>query len=331
MSGKFNEAREFLVAAERLMEDSGAIEPIRSREAKILQSMLRYTRVFEETTHFYPDVKTSDNCTLPALRLPSSCADETSSTPVDVKFPSLRTRVCMENQDFRLLDSLTPSTICLKEAQQEIMHTATTFEAIFGLPESLVSLISRTTHLINVFSTGLVEPDTPVIAGIVRTLEHDLCTWTFAGHVIDVQHPRQDMENQGEAAFDDAREASHAAVKMYFYREIRHVNPTSIQHLVDKALRHLLDYEKGIEERGNLAAAGLCWAAFIAGCEAEGTSSRQAIARFLSRVAHKSGTGNFGAASEFLPRVWESRMGVGKFDQSWREVMRSSNTCLILS
>ncbi|KAK1702566.1 fungal-specific transcription factor domain-containing protein [Colletotrichum acutatum] len=276
-------------------------------------------------------MKRPDVCTSPGSRLPASRVGDIPNAQFNAKFPSLRTRVFMENHDSRLVDSNALNAPHTKETQQQIQCTASTFETIFGLPESLVSLISRTTHLINILGDALTELETPGIVDIIRTLEHDLCIWTFEGHATNAPHPRQDVGNQREAAFDNAREAVHAAVEIYFYREIRHVNPTSVQHLVEKALRHLLDYEKGVEERGNLAAAGVCWAAFIAGCEAEGISSRQQIAQFLSRIAQKSGTGNFRAASEFLPCVWESRMGLDKFDQSWREVMRSSNTCLILS
>ncbi|KAG7059073.1 C6 transcription factor, partial [Colletotrichum scovillei] len=262
MSGKFNEARESLLAAERLMEDPSAVEPLQSRETKVLRNMLQYTRVFEETTHIYPEMKTPVHCTSPSLRLPDSCIDEAPNAHLDIKFPSLRSRIFMENHDPRHLNLYTTNVPNTQEAQPNLC-TTTTFEGIFGLPESLVSLISP--------------------------------------------------------------------VEIYFYREIRHVNPTSVQHLVEKALEHLLNYERDVEERGNLAAAGVCWAAFIAGCEAEGTSARQKITQFLSRIAQKSGTGNFRAASEFLPCVWESRLVLDKFDQSWREVMRSSNTCLILS
>ncbi|KAK1517750.1 uncharacterized protein CCOS01_12007 [Colletotrichum costaricense] len=330
MSGKFNEARAFLLAAERLMEEPCAVEPLQSREAKVLRNMLQYTRVFEETTHIYPDMKTPAHCTSPSLRLPDLYMDEPPNAHFDVKFPSLRSRVFMKNHDPRHLNPYTTNVPNTQEAQQNLC-TTTTFEGIFGLPESLVSLISRTTHLINVLSDASTGLETPGIVDIIRILEHDLCAWTFEGHATNAPHQRQDVEDQQEAAFDNAREAIYAAVEIYFYREVRHVNPTSVQHLVEKALRHLLDYERDAEQRGNLAVAGVCWAAFIAGCEAEGASSRQNIAQFLSRIARKSGTGNFRAASEFLPCVWESRMGLDTFDQSWREVMRSSNTCLILS
>ncbi|KAK1702565.1 uncharacterized protein BDZ83DRAFT_253804 [Colletotrichum acutatum] len=45
MSGKFNEARAFLLAAERLSEEPSAIGPLQSREATMLRSMLRYRHI----------------------------------------------------------------------------------------------------------------------------------------------------------------------------------------------------------------------------------------------------------------------------------------------
>lgn len=331
MSGKANQARNFLLAAERMIERRAVFENRQCREFKMLCNMLLYTRVMEEVTHIYPAWQCQSE--LSSVRSWSNCSatEETLRASHEARFPSLRTRVFIETKDLKALRPAELESYLNNEIQAPQRHLNSTFDDIFGLPESLISLISRTTHAISIIEADLTDLPGLMNMDAIRTLERDIIEAAPDEWSPTEANNAPGTENNKDLSFQITNAAVHTALSIYFYREIRCVHPTSIQHFVDKALLHLLQYEKQTKDRASFAAAGICWAAFVIGCEATELSSREQILQLISRLADKSGNGNFRTALKFVPVVWESRTEAKSFDLSWRQVLRASKLELLLS
>ncbi|KAH6950383.1 fungal-specific transcription factor domain-containing protein [Ilyonectria sp. MPI-CAGE-AT-0026] len=331
MSGKANQARNFLLAAERMIEQRSVFETRQFREFKMLCNLLLYTRVMEEITHVYPAGERSCDPPSVGLRLQRSAAKETTTVSHNARFPSLSTRVFIETKDAKALRPAVLESSLNDGTQIPHRHVNSTFDDIYGLSESLISLISRTTHAISIIEAGLTDITGPMDMDAMKTLERDICEWNFKDPSTNEMNNAPNAENTKDSSFESTNAAVHTALIIYFYREIRYVHPISIQHFVDKTLLHLLEYERQTKERANFAAAGICWAAFVIGCEATEASSKEQILQLLSRLAEKSGNGNFRTALQFVPAVWKSRTETEFFDLSWRQVLRTSKLELLLS
>lgn len=331
MSGQANQARNFLLDAERMIQQRSVSESRQFRDFEMLCSMLLYTRVMEEITHIYPPRRRPSNTS--GNRSWSACGatKETIHASYDARFPSLRTRIFIETKDLNALQ-LTELRSVLNDGTQAFQeHANSTFKDIFGLSESLMSLISRTTHAISLIEAHLTDLTDAITKDAIGTLERDIFEWPLNNLNTTEMSNMPGKENTEDPSFESTSAAVHTALIIYFQREIRHAHPALIQHFVEKTLVHLLNYERQTEDRDNFATAGICWAAFVIGCEATDVISRERIIQLLSRVAEKSGNGNFRTALQFVPVVWELRTEARCCELSWRQVLRASALELLLS
>lgn len=177
------------------------------------------------------------------------------------------------------------------------------FEQIYGIPASLLRLITRTTNLERemenqiYYVTGEAQS-----AESIRTLEHDICDWKMPA--LQDEHVSPDIESRGVIAH--LVQAVHSALMVLFYRRIRNVHPLALQHYVKSTIQSLKEYEEksAVSEVPNTS---IVWPAFVVGCEAMSERDRDEISSWLLRSAQKSGLRSFDVARKIVTEVWAAQ------------------------
>jgi len=101
-----------------------------------------------------------------------------------------------------------------------------------------------------------------------------------------------------------------------------------VQHLVRQSIEHL-DAIALLELGQNVS--GIMWPAFITGCEANDTYSRDRVDAYFDK-RETLGIGNVADARTVVREVWRRRDRiVGSVDVSWHEVMADLGINILLS
>jgi arginine metabolism regulation protein II len=209
------------------------------------------------------------------------------------------------------------------------------FGEIYGIPESLLSLISHATSLSNeLLAMRTSTSDLSIshdLAQRSKILENQITSW---------QCPPQSPMNSPKAQADEAISANqaimhhlilaiHGALLIYFYRRISNLNPTILQGYVDETIDHLLQCEQE-KLNANLINCGIAWPGFIAATEAIGEVRQMKILGWLRQSSQVSGMRNFDVAADVAERVWQLRRE-GRPDATWVDVVKESKAGLVLT
>lgn len=188
------------------------------------------------------------------------------------------------------------------------------FERIYGVPFSLICLISRVTALERRV-TGVHDKFTldHLQNEEIRKLETDICEWVnpFSSPTCDEDPASLPSGGRRETAINQLVMrglvgALHHAVLIFFYRRILDVHPYTLQPYVRLAISDLVDYEekKAKYEFPNI---GIAWPAFIVGCEAQSQEDRRQITRWFVSTTQSSGIKSFCNALDAVQEVWANR------------------------
>jgi hypothetical protein len=110
----------------------------------------------------------------------------------------------------------------------------------------------------------------------------------------------------------------HAATYIYLKRSLQNILLRGVQYLVRQSVQHL-DAITLLEQGQNVS--GTMWAAFISGCEADETCSRDGIEGYFDK-RETLGIGNVKDARTVIREVWRRRDEAnGTTDVLWHEVM----------
>jgi arginine metabolism regulation protein II len=205
-----------------------------------------------------------------------------------------------------------------------------TFGAFYGMPASILRLMSRTNNIVAqlepplhhgtsqpFLQESLVEP--------AAVLERDICQWERPGSnpTDSLLDPAQDMRS-------NIATAMHHALLLYFFRFVRGTNPIILQHYVESILSNLELHHASKQCFFPGVRLGVTvWPSFIAACEALGEGLRQR-AILCMRHAAWAGFQNAEAAEEVAREVWRRR-DAGELHVSWNTVLRESRTILLLT
>jgi arginine metabolism regulation protein II len=332
VSGQMQEARCYLLDAERFIYMQSLKKPKQSRKVNMLHSIYLYLRIIEEST--FTPVEDAQ----PYLADQSYAM--TNETPSAIcRYPSLWTdRVKLSSDmDFQDMATLETRLVQFPSDQDE----PTMFEQIYGIPESLFRLISHATHLADevrrsrsMYPSGMSQD----LAQRAKTIEAKICDWKnpyklLAEKQTLIVYGPAERSGKIEVRTDllyNFLEAMHCALIIYFYRRVRDTNATALQHYVGKTIHHLLEHEKKKNMYGDTSAY-VAWPGFIAACEALDPIHREQISAFMFRAGQQSGVGSLFVAAEVATKVWAARDDTGSLDVSWSDILATSKNGLIVT
>jgi arginine metabolism regulation protein II len=329
VSGQMQEARCYLLDAERVIYMQSLRKEKRSRKVNMLHSIYLYLRIIEEST-FVPGADSEAHN--------GEIANETHS---DIcRYPSLWSDGLKLNSNLDSQDMVDLETRLVKFPTDR--DEPSMFEQIYGVPESLFRLISHATHLAEaVRRSRFAHPGGGMSHHVVqraKIVENNILQWKNPYRLLAqrqtliVYGPAESsdkIEVRTELLFDFL-EAMHSALLIYFYRRVRDLNAIALQHFVAKTIHHLLEHERKKIKYGDTSAY-VAWPGFIAACEALDPVHREQMCAFMFRAGRQSGMAMFDTASDVATKVWAARDDSGCLDVSWSDILATSRNGLIVT
>lgn len=227
------------------------------------------------------------------------------------------------------------------------------FDEIYGLPGSLLCLISRTNSLIDdLEATGWTRPGAVGMLSASLTeetanLENAICTWKsilgdettqYDDNTItspDNSSPSSNSSTNNPAAHvlrmrACTTTAVHLALIVYFFREIRNTNAIILQHYIERIIRCLKMHQEMKEEHFSSMRVGtMVWPSFVAACDAATPDLRNQSIECL-RQASWAGFRNGENAETVVRELWRRR-DAGEVTVSWRDVITESQISTVLT
>ncbi|KAK7419271.1 hypothetical protein QQX98_003423 [Neonectria punicea] len=326
-SGQMQEARYFILDAGRLINANGIQKARKSKKIVVLHAIYVYMRVFEECAH------PASNGSVMCSPIPSASGDGPESYSSMWKFDPRNETLFHER------DKTSPET--QTSLLPHDLEVAGMLEQIYGIPQNLFHLLWQTTALGNEaselrYTVGL----NPQISLRIKELEDAMLSYQnpFSPKTkspvqeenTELAENNLDREADRTALLFELTEALHSALIVYFYRHVCDLNLTIIQHYVEKTVKSLFGYESQKQKCGDTSP-GICWPAFIAGCEANSVELREQMSIWLLNNAQSSGIGMFSTAHDFVVKVWRARETPGCENVQWKFVLANLDTRLVLS
>ncbi|KAL2395791.1 hypothetical protein ABEF95_011452 [Exophiala dermatitidis] len=204
------------------------------------------------------------------------------------------------------------------------------FVRIYGVPRSLLSLISKASNLAKELEEDGQTPNSSSSAsGDFRhrceVLEEEICNWQPLDHEVSAV--------EGSSAYDPQIgshlvQAMHHALIVMFFRRVRSVNRMVLQHYVESAADHLNDQEE-VKMRTGINAPALLWPWFMVASEAIREPIRQKL-RMWASLARRYGGRNLEIAEQVVNEVWR-RQDQKLPDASWVHVVQEWDATLVLT
>lgn len=299
----------------------------------MLHAMFLYLRIMEEATFVYP------------LSSDSDFFKHSFSTPSSARYPSLAGHKWFGTQEdgvptnYRELDDF------LEAAGPNVRPL---FPRIYGIPESLIVLMSHITYLCcEVRQTKAHPHPSPEYADDFnkrcKIVEGLLCDWKAEGEEsIPTTDPPTTTSSTSSSSeetpsamdgattnADHAAQAFHAALVIFFYREVKDIHRFLLQHLVRKIKAHLLALE-GEKVAQNIASASTIWPGFIAAVEALDHADFADVSAWMRSCADRYGLRSFDRAADVAADIWGARQCAGRDVGNWPERMLLKKSFLIL-
>ncbi|GKZ71699.1 hypothetical protein AnigIFM50267_007741 [Aspergillus niger] len=209
---------------------------------------------------------------------------------------------------------------------------STMYPQVFGLPESLLFLLSQVTRLGNERDLSDLGSYTGALdfrqfSARARSLERCISTWRPPS--LPDADPHSIIAQTNATVVRLMLSALQKALLIFFYRRIYDVDPMILQ---DKAwqVRDALAQVERDDMPATRIAAPFIWAAFIAACEALDPTLQDWFAGWFETSARKSGLGTFKLALKTARQVWERQRQPlnSSASTSWPQIMRESNLSL---
>ncbi|KAM5349043.1 hypothetical protein ACJ41O_008866 [Fusarium nematophilum] len=213
--------------------------------------------------------------------------------------------------------------------------THTLYPVIYGIPESLMTLLSQTVSLSNektrLETVARCNPQVSVaLARHTKTLENRIWAWTLALDPMGPPKPTRltpgvDQELMSHPQVRSMALAIHQALIIYFYRRVYDMNAMILQDLVKKTLDHLEPCLGELIEDQDFATS-LAWPAFVAACEAVSPELQERALKCLSVTDDKGIYFTPRPAKVIVPLIWDKRKQSGDWTTSWQSLVMDSLT-----
>ncbi|KAF2447168.1 hypothetical protein P171DRAFT_471534 [Karstenula rhodostoma CBS 690.94] len=317
ISGHHEDARRYIIDAERLVRVKGLAKGQISRKCRVLHHVYSWIRVVGESTYVlydyahYGSVIDNMSAAYRAERLHAG-PDHAERPPVNDHNPRLDDFLRLEpHQSDSDLDIEEPKgdtglhDIHLNDSRRD---QNTMYNEIYGISETWLSLVSQTTRLANILDAANYGKSTDshfldFLHKRSSRLEHIICSWAFGDLAAD-EAPDGGNTSVGRPVNHHMIQAMNSALVILFYRRIRNVNPLILQGHVSSVVQSLRDYDEALLSEG-LSGPGSAWPAFIAGCEALSHQNRTLLMAWLDKGFDKCGLETFNIAMKVMNTVWD--------------------------
>ncbi|KAM0490300.1 hypothetical protein ACHAP8_011682 [Fusarium lateritium] len=306
--------RIFLLDAERLIRLRGLVNqnPFKTR---LLHHMYTHLRVIAESMSLCTEA------------LPESAASENQVGDLSRTF-----RITEEGLNMGLdpaqekTDDLGYNDIHL-EVQGQWNHTL--YPVIYGIPESLMTLLSQTVSLANekarLENVARCNPSiSDALAKHTKTLESRIWAWPSTlestGPVEVSSRTTVDHDLVTQPQIRSMTLAIHQALVIYFYRRVYDMNAMILQDLVRKTLDYLEPCLSELIDEQDFATS-LAWPAFVAGCEAVTPDLQERALTCLGVTDEKGVYFTPKPAKVVVPLIWEGRKKSGDWSASWQSLV----------
>lgn len=326
--GENSIAQAFLVDAEYLIRIRGLPKPHKSVKVRSLHHVYTYLRIMAEST-----------CGCALLDI---CPDRPSSSLLSIESSpiSLRSfRMAHDSLDAEIDITLEKSNnIGQNDIHLEVMGQwkDTLLPDIYGIPESLMTLLSQAIRLANEQELLHRGPamDVRVIEELKRrasTLEQYILSWeppsSSLPSLVNDLAIKDAQNSQNQAAYFMMR-ALHQALVLFYYRRVPNISALMLQDTVRNCLHFLMRYDNARVESASRDKT-ILWPGFVAACEALDPDLQHGLLDWLVAAGHRTSLGPFSAAAGTAQCVWKAREETKDYTLSWFDVMKHERCPII--
>ncbi|GAB7359144.1 hypothetical protein MBLNU230_g5211t1 [Neophaeotheca triangularis] len=297
---------DYLVDAEHLIRKHGLRNPDLSFELRVLHHVYTCVRILVES-----------------VRPPAAGLTEDLCTRVSERFNITEDRlgVGLDEQSEKSPE-VGYNDIHLQSTGK---WTSTLFTELYGIPETLFTLLSQTISLAN-GKPGLEASArrnrelSDALQRHIKRLESNI--WASQPKCSGQEEADADISMRHQLA-----SAVHHAICIYFYRRIRIVHAMVLQEPVRKVFDDTQPWLEKLGADQDLTFL-IAWPIFVAACEA---TTAQLQGRAIECLSYVEGrTAFFGGRrlNDVARGVWEHRQSTGDYTTSWLDVPSQNQLCL---
>ncbi|KAJ5983466.1 hypothetical protein N7481_005565 [Penicillium waksmanii] len=326
-NGQQQDARYFILEAERLLRRRGIYKPRTSHKSRLLVNVYTWLRIVGESTYVLQDFTASkqfidalnyqiQTCRPENMKRPSQSASDRITHHDDF--------LHMEHSDNDLdIDSPKDSR---KDIPDIHLHdsrksAATLAKQVYGISETWLSLVSQTTRLANVLEKvkAAQNADMQMDSKISRFLQERSDRLESVIHSYIGPSDQSSSLAEPPDAYAHVFQAFNAGLVILFYRRVRKVHPGILSGQVDIVIRSLQALHAELPTVDHTGP-GTIWPVFMAGCEAMTNDKRNAILELLEKSDQNCRLPPFQTARCVMTSLWE------KYDKeplySWMDILK---------
>ncbi|KAI9931696.1 hypothetical protein MW887_010273 [Aspergillus wentii] len=317
-SGLYNNAQKLLLEAECLIRRRGLPESRKSSRVRALHHVYTWTRIMSESTC---------GCALVSVcpARPSSSLLSDGASKRTLRSFRLSDAASLTDLDTRIEKN---NAVGHQDIHLEVMGlwNDTLFPDMYGVPESLIGLLSQAIRLANeqelLYRDPVADPDLVVnLSKRTKTLEYQILSW-------DKRQPSLPFSPCSSGAESDSGSrltacynsfAMHQSLILFYYRRVHNVNAFILQETVQKAIRFIEQAcSSNQKEEYN---SSLIWPCFIAACEAIDSTLQARFLHWLYDMLDRTAVNTFATAAKVAQQVWKARQETEDYTISWFDVL----------
>ncbi|KAK1512148.1 hypothetical protein CTAM01_01078 [Colletotrichum tamarilloi] len=308
----------FLLDAERLIRLRGLAMP-KSFHVRVLHHVYTHLRVIAESTDI-------------AIESVKSQAQAATEMAVSLR----KFRIAEDSLGADLdLSREKPAEVGYADIHLDISGhwPVTMYPEIYGVPESLMTLLSQTISFANEKTKleAMAMYDHRISVALsrhIKQLEQNIWSWSLGSS--DMQsgpsRPRelvtQETKLVDHPLIRSLTLAMHQALIIYFYRRVYNMSAMVIQDSVRKTLDFIQPCLEETADDHDFATS-IGWAAFVAACEATTPDLQERGLKVLQTIDNSGVIFGTDKPSVLAQSVWEKRTETGDWTLSWPDMMKT--------
>lgn len=328
------DARRYLVEAERLLRFRALSKQRISQKLRLLINVYVWLRLIGESTyvlHSYTPTGSFINNLNMHCEVQAPNAGEKLTAYIAERGRRIDDFLHLQNSEGDL--NIDEPKDCRMDVPDIHLHdsrksTGSLCQQVYGMPETMLSLVSQTTRLANVMETlrNAQALDIPINSHVWGTLRGRS---TRLENVINCSRNRDlrlDMCKERTSPHELMVQALNSSLVIFFYRRVKQVHPAILGGHVDHVISTLQIWLAFVKE-GCPVGLGTLWPIFISGCEATTQIQRSAILDIVDQAGAKSGLMPFRTAKDIMSKQWRLQdeqqvSNLGGHLPTWVDILR---------
>ncbi|CAG8905548.1 unnamed protein product [Penicillium egyptiacum] len=333
-SGQYMDARRYLVDAERLLRFRALSKHRISQKLRLLINVYVWLRLIGESTYVLHSYTPTDSF-IDNLNMHCEVQTPNSGDKFTAEIAERGRRI----DDFLHLEN-SEGDLNIDEPKDHRMDvpdihlhdsrksTGSLCQQVYGMPETMLSLVSQTTRLANVMETlrNAQSLDIPISSHVWKALRRRS---TRLENVINCFRNRDlslDICKEQTSPYELMVQALNSSLVIFFYRRVRQVHPGILSGHVDHVIAALRIWLSFVKE-GYPVGLGTLWPMFISGCEATTQAQRSAILDIVDQAGAKSRFEPFQTAKDIMSKQWklqdeQQASNLGNRLSTWVDILR---------